>query len=335
MARVKLTDLTSDIDLQNEPAKRRRKTGMHQHGRNFIAESAQDSSPSSDGDQVKNVSPKDCRIFKYNDREYNLLNKERVGDLIESFLNPAIGQLEPVIARRDPTQKSQYEVIAGTRRLFASTWIAENTSVDFKLKVIVRDMTDIEALQIMRIENDESEPPSPYERAFSTAMQIKDMFMGNASEYCQTMNESTSSINALLAFTQVPAECLDAYSSKLDIPINHMVRLRAELKNNESLPDFKKKLIGEAKKLTTSKESHEPNKVLKLLLDAAKKVTRKDKKLQKEVIRKYSVGKHKGEVEAKISKTKLTTIRLSKECWDDKASAMQAIKKFMDEAYGV
>ena len=68
MARERLTDLTSDIDLQNEPTKRRRKTGMHQHGRNFIAESAQGASVLIDDEQVKNVSPKDCRIFKYNDR---------------------------------------------------------------------------------------------------------------------------------------------------------------------------------------------------------------------------------------------------------------------------
>ena len=334
MARERLTDLTSDINLQDEPSKRRRKTGLHQRGRNFIAEQAEETLKHKEGDIVQEVSPKQCRIFKYNDREYELLTKERVEDLIESFLNPAVGQLEPVIARIDPTNESQFEVIAGTRRLFASTWIADNTSIDFKLKVIVREMTDVEALHIMRIENDASEPPSPYERAFSTAMQIKEMFNGNAAEYCKALNESTTSINALLAFTQVPAECLNAYVSKLDIPINHVVRLRAELKNHEAQPAFKKAMIDEAKKLASHHAIKEANKILKQMLDMAKAAVKKDKKLQKEVVKKYTVGKDKAGVEAKISKTRLTTIRLNKECWDNKEAAMKAINKFMEEVYG-
>ncbi|MDH5570914.1 MAG: ParB/RepB/Spo0J family partition protein [Gammaproteobacteria bacterium] len=334
MARERLTDLTSDIDLQNETTKRRRKTGLHQHGRNFIAESAQDVSKIKEGDQVRNISPKQCRIFKYNDREYDLLNKDRVGDLISSFKDPAIGQLEPVIARIDPTGKSEYEVIAGTRRLFAATWLAENTSMDFKLKAIVREMTDLEALQIMRIENDASEPPSPYERAFSTTAQIKDMFNGNASEYCQAMNEPLSSVNDLLAFTQIPEECLDAYASKLDIPINHAVRIRSELKNSEGEGAYKKAMLAEAKRLSSERDIVEPSKVLKALIEAGKAATRTEKKLEKEVTRKYAVGKNKAGVEAKISKTRLTTIRISKDCWDNKEAAMAAINKFMTEAYG-
>ncbi len=334
MARERLTDLTSDINLDEQPAKRRRKTGLHQHGRNFIAESGKDNAPIDEVGQVCSVSPKQCRIFKYNDREYDLLTKGRVNDLIESFLKPGIGQLEPVIARRDPTRKAQYEIIAGTRRLFAATWIAENTSVDFKLKVIVREMTEIEALQIMRAENDESEPPSPYERAFSTAMQISDMFSGNASDYCNAMGESTSSINALLAFTQIPMECLDAYSSKLDIPINHAVRLRTELKSNEDQVGFKKSMIAEANKLSSTHEESEPSKVLKRLLDSAKAPAKKEKKLQKEVTKTYAVGKNKGAIKAKISKTRLTTISLSKECWEDKGAALEAINQFMQEVYG-
>ena len=195
-------------------------------------------------------------------------------------------------------------------------------------------MKDIEALQIMRIENDESEPPSSYERAFSTAMQIKDMFSGKASEYCQAMNESTSSINSLLAFTQIPVECLDAYVSKLDIPINHAVRIRAELKNNEAQAVYKKAMIKEANRLGSAHDVSEPNKVLKQLMDAAKSAIKNDKKLQKDVTKKYTVGKNKAGIEAKISKTRLTTIRLSKDCWDDKEAAMAAITQFMTEVYG-
>jgi len=332
MARERLTDLTSDIDLQQETTKRRRKTGLHQHGRNFIAESAHDVTTIKEGDQIKHVSPKQCRIFKYNDREYELLNKDRVEDLIESFKNPAVGQLEPVIARIDPTRQAQ--VIAGTRRLFAATWIAENTSIDFKLKVIVREMTDIEALQIMRIENDASESPSPYERAFSTAIQIKEMFNGNSSEYCQAMNEPVSSVNDLLAFTQIPEECLDAYASKLDIPINHAVRIRSELKSNEGQGAYKKAMLAEAKRLSSGQDIVGPSKVLKALVDAGKAAIKTEKKLEKEVTRKYAVGKNKAGVEAKISKTRLTTIRISKDCWDNKEAAMAAINKFMTEVYG-
>lgn len=334
MARERLTDLTSDINLQDEPSKRRRKTGLHQRGRNFITEKVEETLKYKEGDKVQEVSPRQCRIFKYNDREYELLTKERVDDLIGSFRNPAIGQLEPVIARIDPTGQAQYEVIAGTRRLFAATWIAENTSLDFKLKVLVREMTDVEALQIMRIENDESEPPSPYERAFSTAMQIKEMFNGNSSEYCQAMNEPVSSVNDLLAFTQVPEECLNAYASKLDIPINHAVRLRSELKNNEGQAAFKKAVIAEANRLSKAHDPVAPSKVLKSLIDAGRAAIKTEKKLEKEITKKYAVGKNKAAIEAKISKTRLTTIRLSKDCWENKEAAKAALNKFMDEVYG-
>lgn len=269
MARERLTDLVNLEQGKQKPAENVRKrqgTGLYRDGREALVNAlGEGGSPIT----VKSVDPRDCVPFAYNDREFASLTQADIQDLIDGFMDPVIGQLEPCVARQaKPGSKQSFEIIAGTRRLKAALWVVENTSVPFKLQIILHRYTDIEALQAMRGENSYN-PPSPYERAISTKRHIEELFAGNLSEYARVMNISKSSLGDLMAFTQLPDICLDAYPSRRSIPIQHALSIRTQLNKHESTPQWKKSLLAKATELSKLQEKAEPAQILSTLLKAA------------------------------------------------------------------
>lgn len=228
-----------------------------------------------DPTKVLLVNPHDCTPYTYNDREFASLTQADVQDLIDGFIATGVGQLEPCIARKSTAGK--YEIIAGTRRLKAALWIVDNTSLDFKLHIIVREIaTDIDALAVMRGENSYN-IPSGYERAISTKRHIEEIFGGNLSEYARVMNTSKAAISELMSFTQIPEICLDAYVSRRVIPIQHALTIRTQLNKHEVTPIWKKALLAKATELSKLTDKAEPAQILTTLLKAADMSLKKKK----------------------------------------------------------
>ena len=328
MARQRLTDLLDKNapDAAEKPAERKNTEG-HKRGRDSLVNAFNTSTQS-----IKEVDPNECYVFEYNDREFSLLTQSDVQDLIDSFVDPAIGQLQPAIARKAPAGSSyKYEIIAGSRRLKASQWVVGNTSIKFKLKVVLHNFTEVEALRAMREEND-YEKPSPYERAFATKRQIKNIFDDNLSKYCSAMNEKTSTVHDLLAFTQIPADLFEAYASKKDIPINHPVKIRTELGKNDDKPAFRISMIKAAKDLSKSEKQMSSADVLRQLLNAANEAIVKTKP-KKAASTFLPVADDKKGIEVIKSKSGITTIRLNKACNANKAAAKKALESFIEKHF--
>lgn len=220
-----------------------------------------------DSARILHVNPRDCLPFAYNDREFASLTQADVQDLIDGFMASDIGQIEPCIARKK--EDGKYEIIAGTRRLKAALWLLDNTPVNFKLQILLRNITtDVEALQIMRGENSYN-PPSAYERAISTKKHIDQLFAGNQSEYARVMSVPRNSINVLLAFTQIPDVILDAYASRRQVPLEHASKYRILLQKHEAIPLWKKTLLNKANELSKAIDKLASPQVLSVLTKAA------------------------------------------------------------------
>ena len=330
MARTKLTDITKTMDATNAPKPgERKKTNLHQaRARDALVEAFKGTSKQT----IQEVNPKECVVFEHNDREFQLLTQADVQDLIDGFMDPAIGQLQPAIARKAPADSDyKYEIIAGSRRLRAALWVTKNTSIKIPFKIVLYKFTDVEALKAMREEND-YEKPSAYERAFATKRQIEKIFGDNLTKYCEAMGEKTTTVSELLAYTQIPGEILDAYSSRKDIPLKHPVKLRMELGKNEKVPGYKSAMIKEAKVLAKLGTKPSPANVLKQLLKAANDaiVTAKPKEAKKVAIK---VGADKKGIEVTVSKTGITTIRLNKACNSNMEEARGALNKYLEEHF--
>jgi len=333
--RINVSKLADDVDL-SQPAKNRRKdTGMHgtkNTGRSAISSAKRNSDVRNA--QIKDyiaVHPDECYISPLNRRYQDLLKVEDYQDKIDDFSDPTIGQIEPIVVRKNPKNGKPWEVLAGSVRHAAGTWVVNNTSIDFLLKAHVRECNDIEATKISNKENTALEI-SAYENAFGTKKEIDTLFDGVVAEYCRVMGDKETTVNELLAFTQIPHECLNAFESLKVVRISHATTIRAKLKKQKDKPEYKKALIGEAKRLAKLEMKLDAKQTLKKMLDVASESLARGKKIEPTKKDIKIAGDKKG-IQINVSATGITSIRLNKVCNQNHKAAKEALLKYIDEAF--
>ena len=117
---------------------------------------------SSSSIEVQNIPLDRLRPFK--NHPFKVLNDDELKRMSESIL--AIGAITPALAR--PLPNGEYELISGHRRLAAYKLLGKET-----MPVIVRDMTDDEAVIVMVDANLQREKILPSERAFAYKMKLE------------------------------------------------------------------------------------------------------------------------------------------------------------------
>jgi ParB family chromosome partitioning protein len=112
--------------------------------------------------EVQNI-PLD-RLHPFKNHPFKVLNDDELKRMAESIL--AIGAITPALAR--PLPNGEYELISGHRRLAAYKLLGKET-----MPVIVREMTDDEAVIVMVDANLQREKILPSERAFAYKMKLE------------------------------------------------------------------------------------------------------------------------------------------------------------------
>lgn len=112
--------------------------------------------------EVQNI-PLD-QLHPFKDHPFKVLNDDELKRMAESIL--AIGAITPALAR--PLPEGGYELISGHRRLTAYKLLGKET-----MPVIVREMTDDEAVIVMVDANLQREKILPSERAFAYKMKLE------------------------------------------------------------------------------------------------------------------------------------------------------------------
>lgn len=115
----------------------------------------------------------------------------------------AKGVLQPLIVRRRPSGLAQYQIVAGERR-----WRAAQMAQLHELPVIVRDLSDLEVLEIAIIENIQRADLNPVEEA-TGFRQLMDKFGHTQEKLAEALGKSRSYIANLLRLLQLPSEVLD------------------------------------------------------------------------------------------------------------------------------
>jgi len=338
MSRIKVSDIAAQADLSNPSKIRRQDTGMHgtkRKDRSAISEAKRQSDERKELSKENiTISPDNCYISPLNRRRQDLVKQEEYQDKIDDFLDPTIGQIEPIIIRYNPKDGKEWEVLAGSLRHAAATWVASNTSVDFKLKAQIRECTDREAAIISNKENSSSIAISPYENAIGTKKEIETLYNGIVAEYCRANGENEATVNQLLAFNQIPTECLEAYSSPKIIPVLHVITIRSSLAKNKGRPEYLKALLAEAKRLSALPEKLDSKQTLKRMIDAAGQSLVKGKKVEAKKTDITIAGDKKG-IQISVTPTGITTIRLNKTCNSNHTAAKEALLKYIDEAFSI
>ena len=104
-----------------------------------------------------------CELHPFKDHPFKVQNNEEMKRMIESIKK--VGAITPAVAR--PLESCGYEIISGHRRLAAYQELGLET-----MPVIVRNMTDDEAIIAMVDANLQRETVLPSEKAFAYKMKL-------------------------------------------------------------------------------------------------------------------------------------------------------------------
>ena len=110
----------------------------------------------------------------------------------------AKGVLQPLVVRRDPAVGGSYEIVVGERR-----WRAAQLAQLHEVPVIVRDLTDREALEIVLVENVQREDLTPLEEA-AGYKRLVDEFSPSHEELAKAVGKSRSHIANTMRLLALP-----------------------------------------------------------------------------------------------------------------------------------
>ena len=116
------------------------------------------------------------------------------------------GVLQPVLVRRNPENPTYYELIAGERR-----WRAAQAAQLHELPVVVKDLSDQEALEIALVENIQRMDLTPLEEA-EGYRRLMEEFSHTQEKLAETVGRSRSQVANMLRLLNLP----DAVKELLD-----------------------------------------------------------------------------------------------------------------------
>ena len=110
------------------------------------------------------------------------------------------GVLQPVVARPARKGPARYEIVAGERR-----WRAAQRAGVHEIPVVVRDLSDAEALEIMLIENIQRSDLNAMEEALGYA-RLMEQFNYTQQQLAETLSKSRSHVANTLRLLNLPED---------------------------------------------------------------------------------------------------------------------------------
>ncbi len=125
-----------------------------------------------------------------------VFDQAAIDDLVESVREK--GVLQPILVRRHPIDGESFEIIAGERR-----WRAAQAAALHQVPIIIRDLSDREALEVALIENLQRQDLSPLEEA-EGYRRLMDDFSHTQEELAKTVGKSRSHVANMMRLLALP-----------------------------------------------------------------------------------------------------------------------------------
>lgn len=181
------------------------------------------------------LDPARVRVWDGNARMQAKLSEESCRDLIDSILAEG-GQKVPAVVRHvsgDPDH--DYELIAGTRRHFAISWLRANSWPDMKLLAQVAELDDEAAFRLADIENRARKDISDIERARNYADAVDRHYGGKAVRMAERLKLSKGWLSKMLKAATLPDDVLAAFANLHELPLNPAYKLAAALDDRDAM----------------------------------------------------------------------------------------------------
>ncbi|MEI8393372.1 MAG: ParB/RepB/Spo0J family partition protein [Rhodospirillaceae bacterium] len=160
----------------------------------LFGEAAEDYAPVERGRQSRSVPVEFIHPGRFQPRRR--FDEEAIAELTQSVKEKGI--LQPLLVRRDPDHANTYELIAGERR-----WRAAQAAGLHEIPVLIRDLTDREALELSIIENIQRQDLTPLEEA-DGYRRLLDEFKHTQEELARALGKSRSHIANTMRLTGLP-----------------------------------------------------------------------------------------------------------------------------------
>lgn len=168
------------------------------------------------------------RPWPGNARSYEALDYESVSELIVSIKQE--GQRIAALVRPIKDAVYSYEVIAGTRRLWAIKYLNEQ-GYDLPLVALCRHLTEEEAFREADIENRLREDVTNLERGLNYASALNTYYDGRQDKMARALKISKSELSRLLKLAGLPRDVLAAFGAK-GVPLLTAPKLADALDNS-------------------------------------------------------------------------------------------------------
>jgi ParB family chromosome partitioning protein len=165
------------------------------------------------------LDPARVRIWDGNARHQASLNEAACRDLIDAILAEG-GQKVPAIVRRvsgDPAH--DYEVIAGSRRHWAISWLRANSYPDMLFLAQVHVLDDEAAFRLSDIENRARKDVSDFERAHTYLHALEAHYGGKQVRMAERLRLSKGWLSKMLCVGALPDWAVAAFASPADIQL--------------------------------------------------------------------------------------------------------------------
>lgn len=258
------------LPQQDEPSRAGSRAGLSLLGR----ESALARVASGEVRQITQLllDPARVRVWAGNARIQGKLHEENCRDLIDSIVAEG-GQKVPAIVRHvngDPDH--DYELIAGTRRHFAISWLRAHSYPDMRLLAQVAELDDEAAFRLADIENRARKDISDIERARNYAAALEMHYGGKAVRMAERLKVSKGWLSKMLKAATIPGDVLEAFANLQELTLNPAYQLASlidDSKRAKAIIKEARTIVGENRALLEAGSPPLPGgSVLKRLITA-------------------------------------------------------------------
>ncbi len=219
------------------------------------------------------LDPRRVRIWPGNARVYALLNEINCRDLIDSIIAEG-GQKMPAIVRPvadDPAH--DFEVITGTRRHFAISWLRDHGRFDLHFVVQVEALDDEAAFRLADLENRARNDVSDYERARNYAAALASHYDGHLTRMAERLNLSKGWLSKMVRIASLPEEVIAAFADPRDLRLRSGYALAKAMEPEEAgwavMAMAAQITRAQAARIADGHTPYTPAEILRALMDAA------------------------------------------------------------------
>lgn len=165
------------------------------------------------------LDPARVSVWPGNARDYAHLNEENCRELIDAIIAEGGQKMPATVRKKADDPQHDYEVIVGTRRHWAITWLRRNSYPDIQFVAQVANIDDEAAFRLADIENRARADVSDLERARNYAAALHDHYGGVATRMADRIKVSKGWLSKMLKVATIPDDIVAAFSSPQDIQL--------------------------------------------------------------------------------------------------------------------